>query len=202
MIAPGSLSLRRLAPAGLALVFVAAFNSAALAHPGHAGGFTDGLAHPFSGLDHVLAMVAVGLWASQLGRPAFWILPLTFPAVMALGAATAFGGTALPSIEVALAASVLVLGAVIAFGLRPSLVASVAVIAGFAFVHGYAHGSELPAAASALAYGAGFVGATFVLHAIGLALGALPQRMLPQRALPRAAGAAIAAAGIVLLVLA
>jgi urease accessory protein len=143
-------------------------------------------------------MVAVGLWASQLGRPAFWMLPLTFPAVMALGAAVGLSGTALPWIEVALAASVLVLGAIVAFGLKPSLAASVAIIAAFAFVHGYAHGGELPAATSALAYGAGFIAATFVLHAIGLALGALPRA----KVMPRAAGAGIAAAGLVLLVLA
>jgi urease accessory protein len=197
MMAPGSFS-RRLAPAGLALVFVAALNSAALAHPGHVGGFTDGLAHPFSGLDHLLAMVAVGLWASQLGRPAFWILPLTFPAVMALGAAVGLSGSALPWVEVALAASVLVLGGVVAFGLKPSLAASLAIIAAFAFVHGYAHGGELPQSASALAYGAGFIVATLALHAIGLALGAAPRAKI----MPRVAGAGIAAAGLVLLVLA
>src|SRR5262245_12306479 len=97
-----------------AVVLSAALHSAALAHAGsHAAGFADGLAHPFSGLDHVLAMVAVGLWATQLGRPALWVLPLTFPAVMAVGAALGAADVALPWVEAGIAASVLVLGAAV-----------------------------------------------------------------------------------------
>src|SRR5947199_5904707 len=116
---------RRLASAALALALVTTLAASASAHPGHiegltGGGFADGLAHPFSGLDHILTMVAVGLWASQLGRPAFWVLPLAFPAVMALGAAAGLSGAPLPWIEIALAGTVVALGAVIALGLRPS----------------------------------------------------------------------------------
>ena len=193
---------RRLASPALALALITTLASAASAHPGHiegltGGDFADGIAHPFSGLDHILTMVAVGLWASQLGRPAFWVLPLAFPAVMAMGAAAGLSAAPLPWIEIALTGTVVALGAVIALGLRPSLVASAGLIAAFAFLHGFAHGSELPPAASALAYGAGFVVATLALHAIGLALGALPRA----KVMPRIAGAGIAAAGLVLLVL-
>ena len=195
-----TLSWRRIAPGAVAVVLLATLNSSAFAHVGdHGGGFAAGLAHPFSGLDHVLAMVAVGLWASQLGRPAAWLLPLTFPAVMALGAVIGAGGLALPAIETALAGTVLVLGLVIALALRPSVVVSATVIALFAMVHGYSHGAELPPTSGALAYGAGFIVATCVLHAIGLTLGALPRGSLARLA-PRAIGAVIAGVGVVLLV--
>lgn len=190
----------------MAGVAVAAFavtglHSAAFAHTGtHIGGLTDGLAHPFSGLDHVLAMVAVGLWASQLDRPACWLLPVTFPGVMTLGAILALTGWPLPGLEIGIAGSVLVLGTAIAFLLRPSVVVSATLIVLAALFHGYSHGSEPPAAASPCAYGLGFVGATLVLHAVGLALGALAN--LPAgRLATRAAGAAIAATGLVFLVI-
>jgi urease accessory protein len=188
---------RPVAQGAAALVMLATLNSIALAHPGlHAAGVADGLAHPFSGLDHVLAMVAVGLWASCLGRPACWVLPLTFPAVMALGAAMSAGGMAVPGIETTLVGTVVALGAVIALAVRPSLGVSAALIAMFALIHGYSHGADLPQSASALAYGAGFIAATLVLHAAGLALGTLPRAKI----MPRATGAAIAAAGLLLLV--
>ena len=194
-------SLRRLARIAVAVLVLAGLNSAAFAHGGaHGAGFADGIAHPFSGLDHILAMVAVGLWASQLERPAYWVLPLTFPMVMALGAVMGASGLPLPWAEGGIAGSVLIPGAVIAFALRPSIAVSVALIAVFALLHGYSHGVELPQSASALAYGAGFVAATLVLHAIGLALGALASRPAGRLA-TRTAGAAIAAAGVVLLVM-
>ena len=196
----GVFSSRRLAPGALALVILAGLNSAASAHIGlHADGFADGVAHPFLGLDHVLAMVAVGLWASQLGRPAYWVLPVTFPLVMALGAAIGLAGAPLPWVETGIAASVLVLGCAIAFALRPSIAASAGIIALFALFHGYSHGVELPHAASSLAYGAGFIAATFMLHAIGLAFGSWSGRSAAVLT-TRTAGAAIAAVGAVLLV--
>jgi urease accessory protein len=186
---------------GAALVVLVGLHSAALAHLGfHPASLGDGLAHPVSGLDHILAMVAVGLWASQLGRPAWWLLPLTFPVVMAFGALLGFAGVTLPWTEIGIGVSVLVLGLMIAFALRPSIVVGIVLIALFALVHGYAHGAELPASASALAYGIGFVVATLVLHAIGLACGwfvSTPNGCLAVRG----AGAAIAVAGIVLLVI-
>jgi urease accessory protein len=183
-----------------AVLVLAGLHTAAFAHVGfHPQGIGDGIAHPFSGLDHVLAMVAVGLWASQLGRPACWLLPLAFPIVMALGAALGFAGVTLPWTETGIAVSVLVLGAVIALALRPSIAVGVGLIALFALVHGYAHGAELPASTSPLAYGLGFVAATLVLHAIGLGLGGLSNRAV-ERVAMRGAGAAIAVAGIALLI--
>ena len=161
--------------------------------------FTEGLLHPFTGLDHVLAMVAVGLWASQLGGRALWLLPLTFPAVMAVGAALGLSGVTLPWVEIGIAASVMVLGAVVALALRPSLAISIPLIGAFALLHGYSHGVELPANASALSYGAGFIAATLVLHAIGIATGLIAGR-LPVRFAARTAGGAIAVLGVALLV--
>jgi urease accessory protein len=184
-----------------AAVATVSFSTAALAHVGDHShmSFTEGLLHPFSGLDHVLAMVAVGLWASQLGGRALWLLPLTFPAVMALGAALGLSGVTLPWVEIGIAGSVMVLGAVVALALRPSLAISIPLIGAFALLHGYSHGVELPASASALSYGAGFIAATLMLHAVGIATGLIAGR-LPVRFAARTAGGAIAVLGVVLLV--
>lgn len=183
----------------LTAIVVMGFEQSALAHVGHhAGGLAGGLAHPFSGLDHILAMVAVGLWASQLGRPASWLLPVTFPAVMAVGAYLGTVGLALPLVEPAISASVLVFGAVIALALRPSVTTSAALIGVFALFHGYSHGVEGPAQGSVLAYDAGFIVATLALHAIGFAIGVIANRS-PVRFAARTAGAVIAAIGAVFL---
>jgi urease accessory protein len=195
-------TMRRSLAVQVALVAVAttAFSSAALAHVGDHShmGFIEGVLHPFSGLDHLLAMVAVGLWASQLGGRALWLLPLTFPVVMAVGAALGFGGVPLPWVEIGITASVLVLGAAVALTLRPSLAVSLPLIGLFAALHGYSHGVELPANASALTYAAGFVAATLVLHLAGIALGLAANRV-PLRYAARTAGGAIASVGVVLL---
>jgi urease accessory protein len=185
----------------LAAAATVGFSTAALAHVGDHShmSFTEGLLHPFTGLDHVLAMVAVGLWASQLGGRALWILPLTFPAVMAIGAALGLSGVTLPWVEIGIAGSVMVLGAMVAVALRPSLAISIPLIGAFALLHGYSHGVELPANASALSYGAGFIAATLVLHAVGIATGLIAGR-LPVRFAARTAGGAIAVLGVVLLV--
>ena len=193
---------------GAFFIFAAAgFSSAALAHVGDHSqmGFAEGLLHPLGGLDHVLAMVAVGLWASQLGGRALWLLPLTFPVVMAMGAALGFGAVALdfgvkPWVEIGIAGSVLVLGAAVALTLRPSLAVSLPLIGLFAALHGYSHGVELPANASALTYAAGFIAATLMLHLIGIAIGFAANRM-PVRFAVRTTGGAIAALGVMLLVM-
>jgi urease accessory protein len=194
--------LRRIAARTASLVALAAvaivgLNTAALAHVGgHAGGFTNGLAHPFYGLDHVLAMVAVGLWASQLGRPAIWLLPLTFPVVMIAGALIGWSGVPLPWLETSIAATVIVLGAVIAFALRPSVAISAVLIGLFALLHGYEHGASVPAHGTPLTYGLGFVLATLALHATGVGIGLLVRYPVALRT----AGGAIAAVGVLLLV--
>ena len=188
---------RPLSLAALVAVAATVFSSAAFAHiGGHAGGFTNGLAHPFYGLDHVLAMIAVGLWASQLGRPALWLLPLTFPVVMIAGALVGWSGVSFPWFEIGIAGTVIALGAMIAFALRPPVVASAALIGLFALFHGFEHGATLPAHGTPLLYGAGFVLATLVLHGVGLGLGLFARYPLALRT----AGGAIAAVGVLLLI--
>ena len=152
-----------------AAVALAASSTAAFAHPGGpVHDLTHGFLHPISGLDHVLAMVAVGVLAAQLAGRALWLLPAVFIAVMAAAAAFGVAGVAPPYAELGIAASVLVLGVVIAlrFGMPTSL--AVLMVGIFAVFHGVAHGAEMPATISGLAYGAGFVVATALLHVIGI----------------------------------
>ena len=163
------------------------------AHPGHGaatGGIGWGLAHPFSGLDHILAMIAVGLWAVQLGKRALWVLPLTFVCSMAAGAVLGMGGVTLPFVEPAILASVIVLSALVAFAKRLPLGASAAVVAVAALFHGQAHGAEIPANAPGLLTAAGFILATALLHTLGVALGLSLRHTAQPRAI-RTAGAAI-----------
>lgn len=157
-----------------------------------------GFSHPFSGLDHILAMVAVGLWAAQIGRRALWVLPLAFPLAMAAGGLLGMGGVALPGIETGIGASVALLGLLIALAAKPPLPAAIGLVALFAIFHGHAHGTELPAAASPVLYGAGFIAATAVLHLAGLGIGQALKRPRGRFAI-RAGGAGIAAAGAFLL---
>ena len=173
---------------------------AARAHPGleTAAGFAGGLAHPFTGWDHILAMVAVGFWAAQLR--ATRLLPAAFLAAMALGAVAGHWMGPVPGVEQAIAASVLVLGLLIARQVRVPRAAGAALVGAFAIFHGAAHGAEMHASAGSLAYGFGFVAATAILLAAGVAAGSLAAR-LPARA-SRAPGWAVAAAGLVLLVMA
>lgn len=165
----------------------------------HGAGFAAGLAHPFIGVDHLLAMVAVGLWAAQLGGRAIWRVPLAFMIVMALGCMLALGGLPLPAVEAGVASSVLVLGLLIAVAVRFPLVASILLVGVFALFHGHAHGQELPQATSALLYSLGFLLATGLLHASGAGLGILLGRGISANWV-RAVGGGIAAAGVVLWV--
>jgi len=165
---------------------------------GQAAGFVTGLLHPVSGLDHVLAMVAVGLWGAQLGAPAIWLLPVTFPLVMACGGFLGLLGVPLPGVEVGIAASAILLGAMVATESRPPLALAAALVALFAVFHGHAHGTELPAGQSGLLYSLGFVVATGGLHAAGIALGLLHRWRSGRMAL-RGAGAAVGVAGLVFL---
>lgn len=157
-----------------------------------------GFIHPLGGADHVLAMVAVGLWATQLGGRALWRVPLTFVLTMAFGGALGFSGFPLPLVEAGIASSVLVLGVLVALASRLPLAASMALAGAFAVFHGHAHGAEMAAEASALWYGAGFMLATALLHGAGIGVGLLARR----DAMPwlRFSGAAIAAGGALLLV--
>lgn len=172
----------------------------ALAHGGGAtvGGFLAGLMHPVFGPDHVIAMVAVGLWGAFLGQPAIWLLPVVFPLVMASGGALGVIGIPVPQVETGIALSAILLGLAVAAASRPPLWIAAALVGAFAVFHGHAHGAELPAAASPLTYSVGFVVATGLLHLCGIAFGLLAAR--PGGALAvRAAGAAIAAGGVYFL---
>jgi urease accessory protein len=157
-----------------------------------------GLSHPFSGLDHILAMVAVGLWATQLGGRALWLVPLTFVLTMAAGGTLGFMGMPLPHVELGIAGSVLVLGGLVAFSSRLPLAVSMGLVGVFAIFHGYAHGAEIAAEASAVWYSLGFMLATATLHGIGIGAGLAAGRGIPAR-LVRFSGAAIAASGLVML---
>jgi urease accessory protein len=181
----------------LGMVAVATVAGPALAHTegGAAGGFVTGFLHPILGWDHVAAMVAVGLWGAFLGPPAIWLLPVTFPLVMALGAVAGAAGVPLPGIETGIAASALVIGLAVALAARPPLWIAAVIVAVFAVFHGHAHGTEMPNAISPLAYAAGFVIGTGLLHLAGIALGSLTRTAKGTVAV-RAAGAAIAAAGV------
>jgi urease accessory protein len=137
------------------------------------GGFESGFVHPFSGIDHLLAMVSVGLWGAFLGRPLIYVLPVIFPAMMVAGAIMGMFVVPLPPIEIGIALSVLVLGSCVALSVRAPVWAACIVVAAFAVFHGYAHGKELPSAADPVAYSAGFVLATGLLHVSGICLGLL-----------------------------
>ena len=147
--------------------------AAAHAGTGLPGGFESGFMHPFSGIDHLLAMVSVGLWGAFLGRPLIYVLPVIFPAMMVAGAIMGMLTVPLPPVEVGIALSVLVLGGCIALSVRTPVWAACVVVAIFAVFHGYAHGSELPSAADPIAYSVGFVLATGLLHLSGICLGLL-----------------------------
>lgn len=162
-------------------------------------GLASGALHPLTGVDHLLAMVAVGIWGTQLGAPLNWALPVTFPIVMAVGAVAGIAGWTVPGIEPAVAGSALFLGSAIALAWKAPRALAVGVVAVFALCHGYAHGAEIPSAAEPLAYGLGFVVMTGLLHLCGIALG-LTARWPIGRSLLRVAGAGIAATGAVLLV--
>ena len=165
---------------------------------GQAAGFLTGLRHPISGLDHVLAMVAVGLWGAQLGAPAIWLLPVTFPLVMAFGGFLGLLGVPLPGVEVGIAVSAILLGAMVAREARPPLWLAASIVAFFAVFHGHAHGTELPAGQSGLLYSVGFVICTGCLHATGIAIG-LVHRWGWGRVALRAAGVVVAAGGVFFL---
>jgi urease accessory protein len=178
-----------------ALLAVLASSAAAHAQPEAAAGFLTGLLHPVSGLDHVLAMVAVGLWGAQLGAPAIWLLPITFPIVMALGGFLGLLGVPLPGVEVGIAASAVLLGAAVMTERRPPLAVAAALVGFFGVFHGHAHGTELPLGQSALLYSLGFVMATGCLHAIGIAIGAV-HRWPSGRVVLRIAGGGVGLAGL------
>jgi urease accessory protein len=168
------------------------------AHPGHEGheltwDFTSGAIHPLSGWDHVLAMMAVGLWAAQLGGRSRWLVPAAFVGVMTLGALLGHAGFAFAGVEQGIAASILILGVLIAGAVKLPVRACMAIVGAFALFHGVAHGAEMPATTSGLSYGIGFVASTIFLHAVGLGLGL---GLRNEEKMARFAGGAVAIAGV------
>jgi urease accessory protein len=168
----------------------------AFAHTTSMGGdFVGGFAHPLFGPDHLVAMVAVGLWGAFLGPPAIWLLPILFPLVMAAGGVIGIAGVALPGIELGIALSAIVLGLMVALAARPPPWVAALLVGAFAIFHGHAHGSELPPGTDAVAYSVGFVVATGLLHLSGIGLGLLAHWPAGRIAV-RAAGGVIALVGI------
>lgn len=186
----------RIPVTGLALLASCLLAAPASAHfdTSLAGGFGAGFRHPLSGPDHLLAMVAVGLWGAFLGRPLIYLLPVIFPTVMAFGGAMGMAHVPMPPVEIGIALSVLLLGAAIALALRPPIWAAALLVGIFAIFHGYAHGVELPSIADPIAFSVGFVLATGLLHVAGIVLGLLNERPGGVHA-TRAIGVFIAACG-------
>lgn len=190
------MSLSRFSAAGLAAAILLLGANAALAHSGEGvtGGLLSGFKHPILGWDHLVAMVAVGLWGAILGSPAIWVLPIVFPLVMALGGAMGVAGMPLPAVEVLIAASGVVLGLLVALWVKAPIWAAAVIVGLFAIFHGHAHGMELPVAANPYAYAVGFVVGTGLLHVVGILLGGLTKVPNGNLAI-RGAGLAIAAVG-------
>lgn len=187
---------------GLAALAMVAAPASAFAHTGigHASGFISGFTHPIGGLDHILAMVAVGVFAAYLGGRALWLVPAAFVAMMAIGGWIGVQGFAVPYVEAGIAASVIVLGLAVAARLTLPAVAAAALVGVFAIFHGHAHGAEMPMDASGLGYAAGFMLATALLHGAGLGLGIGGAKLGRRSELAlRAGGGGMAALGIAIL---
>ena len=191
----------RSGPTRILAILLTLVPTAAFAHTGagYAHGFADGLMHPLGGLDHILAIVTVGVLAWQLGGRAIWLLPASFLALMVVGGVLALAGGSLPWVEVGIAASVIVFGIMVTLGTKAPLALATGIVGLFAVFHGHAHGTEMPSTASGAAYGAGFVLATALLHAAGIALGYLIGRMSHKQLAYRLAGCAVVLAGIGIL---
>jgi urease accessory protein len=188
---------------GLTFAATALAPAVAFAHAGHGehSGFIHGFMHPIAGLDHILAMVTVGILAYQIGGRALWLVPTTFLAIMAAGGLLGVAGVSFYFVEPGIAASVVVLGLIVALAVKPPITVAMALVALFAVFHGYAHGIEVPVDGSAAVYGAGFMLATALLHAAGIAFGMLVGRIAATQG-PlgyRLAGSAVALTGLVIL---
>ena len=184
------------------IVALASLSGLAQAHTGEASGtgFMHGFGHPLGGVDHLLAMMAVGLWAGQLDGAASWRIPLAFVAMMVAGGVAGMLSVPLPMVESGIIGSLIVLGALIALATRLPVAGGMALVGLFAVFHGHAHGMEMPATSGPLLYATGFVAATVLLHAMGVALSlGLQQGQAMPKGLIRVGGGAIAAAGIYLV---
>jgi urease accessory protein len=184
----------RIAIMVIAIVLFSLSPASAHVQRGGAVGFTTGFCHPWSGWDHILAMVAVGVWGVQLGRPAIWLLPVTFPVIMSIGGFLGLIGCPLPGTEVGIGLSALLLGLMVAAEAHPPLWVAVLMVGIFGLYHGHAHGTELPPNEDGLSYSIGFVIATGCLHGVGITLG-LVHRWRAGTIVLRVAGIVIALGG-------
>ena len=194
--------MSRRALAFAALLMMAA-SSAAQAHVGvgDTNGFIHGFGHPISGVDHVLVMVAVGLFTAHLGGRGLWAVPLSFVSMMVVGGAFGMAGIGLPFVEIGIGLSVVILGLAVAIGYRMPTAAAMAMVGVFAIFHGHAHGAEMPESASGLAYGIGFVLTTLMLHVSGIGFGLAISKLSDafENRILQAAGSAMALAGVAIL---
>jgi urease accessory protein len=183
----------------LTLLFVA-IPTAAFAHPGHGPeiGLASGFMHPMGGLDHMLCMVAVGVFAFVLGGRALWLVPLSFVGMMAVGFLLGLEGVTVPFVEFGIGLSSVVIGAVAAYGRSMPVAAAMALVGLFAVFHGHAHGAEMPQDAGGLQFALGFMPATALLHVAGIAVALGASRIAGRfgRPLARIAGAAFALGGV------
>jgi urease accessory protein len=185
---------------------IAALLIASTAHAhtgvGDTNGFVHGFTHPISGIDHILAMIAVGLFAAHLGGRALWLVPLSFVSMMTIGGAFGMAGVDLPFVEIGIGLSVVVLGLAVAWSFHIPTAGAMALVGFFAIFHGYAHGAEMPESVSGLAYGVGFVLATATLHACGIGLGLSVGQMSAAygNRILQVTGSAMALAGIAILI--
>jgi len=185
----------RFVPLVLLLVLLSGLPHPALAHiTGVTSGFGAGFAHPLLGPDHLVAMVAVGLWGAQLGSPGIWVLPIAFPLVMAVGGLVGISGAEIPYPELVIALSGVALGLMVALRVRIAFWAAAIVVATFAFFHGYSHGKEMPLAANAESFAIGFVVATGLLHLVGISIGTVDRYRTGSAAI-RCLGAVIVVVG-------
>jgi urease accessory protein len=199
----GETLLRFSMPKVLLALLVTLTPSLAFAHVGvgNTSGVPYGFMHPVSGVDHILAMVAVGLFAAHLGGRALWLVPLSFVAMTAFGGVLGMAGIGLAYVEVAIGLSIVILGIIVATRVNPPAAIAMALVGFFAIFHGHAHGAEMPETASGLAYGVGFILATALLHAVGIGVGILIGRAGQRysRTISQIAGGAMALAGIAIL---
>jgi urease accessory protein len=191
-------STRKLPPLTILAILLSSGIASAHSEAGTAGGFVSGFTHPLTGLDHMAAMVAVGLWGAFLGSRAMWLLPVIFPVVMAMGGALGVAAVPLPGVETGIAFSAVALGIMVATAVRPPLWVAGVLVGAFAIFHGHAHGTELPESSNALAFAIGMVIATGLLHLCGIALGLLVKWSWGTIVV-RASGAVIAGLGFCFL---
>ncbi|MGC2044706.1 MAG: HupE/UreJ family protein [Pseudolabrys sp.] len=192
--------MKRAAVTTFVIFFVFA-PAAALAHPGHdgAGGLLHGFVHPLTGIDHVLAMIAVGILAAGYGGRALWLVPMSFLVAMAAAGVIGMAGIPVQIVEAGIGLSVVVLGLMIAFQFKPPTLVATVVVGFFALFHGYAHGSEMPNGLAGLSFAAGFLIATALLLGAGVGIGLIVQRRTLSRRLFQAGGGAIALVGVAVL---